>query len=355
MLLTVPVKLAPTPEQAAEIEKSVRLCNEAATWIAGEAHRLDLWRLVPLHNAVYYEARKRFPDLSSRCIQLAIKRVVGLRHLKPRRFRPLAAVPFDKNSMAFWKGATLSWNACSGRDRRVRIPVLLGDWQEERVDRSRCAGFLDVKKRTAYLVVEVAEPSPTPASNYLGVDLGIVNLATDSDGRVHVGADVEKRRRIHSHRRRNLSRKNTRAARRKLRQLSGKQARYQRDVNHRISKEVVRHAEGTGRGIALEDLKGIRERVTVTRRQRARHSNWSYAQLRAFIEYKALLAGVPVVVVDPRNTSRTCPECGCIDKANRPTRDKFCCKDCGFAGPADVIAAVNISARAAAMQPMVAA
>lgn len=53
-----------------------------------------------------------------------------------------------------------------------------------------------------------------------------------------------------------------------------------------------------------------------------------------------------MVLVDPRNTSRTCPVCGTIDKANRPARDKFCCVSCGHAGPADTIAALNIRVRA---------
>jgi putative transposase len=60
---------------------------------------------------------------------------------------------------------------------------------------------------------------------------------------------------------------------------------------------------------------------------------------------------VPVVLVDPRNTSRECPECGHISKRNRPRRDVFCCQRCGLAGPADHIAARIIAGRAAVMQP----
>ncbi|MER3403220.1 MAG: transposase, partial [Armatimonadota bacterium] len=74
-------------------------------------------------------------------------------------------------------------------------------------------------------------------------------------------------------------------------------------------------------------------------------------QLRSFIEYKARLAGVPVVIVGPRNTSRTCPACGHVAKANRPTQAQFRCVECGFAGPADTIAARNIASRAVVMRP----
>ncbi|MER5626372.1 zinc ribbon domain-containing protein [Streptosporangium sp. NPDC002544] len=53
-----------------------------------------------------------------------------------------------------------------------------------------------------------------------------------------------------------------------------------------------------------------------------------------------------VRLVDPRNTSRTCPECGHIDRRNRPTRDEFRCVSCGLVGPVDYFAAINIGRRA---------
>src|SRR5262249_11373838 len=136
------------------------------------------------------------------------------------------------------------------------------------------------------VVCDVEEPETLAWMDALGVDLGIVNLATDSDGQVHSGAAVERNRRIYAHCRRNLQRKQTRAATRKLRRLSGRQRRYQRDVNHCIAKAIVQSAQRTGRAVALEDLTGIRERVTARKRQRARWTNWSFSQLRSFIDYK---------------------------------------------------------------------
>jgi len=73
-----------------------------------------------------------------------------------------------------------------------------------------------------------------------------------------------------------------------------------------------------------------------------------------FVEYKAAAKGVPVVLVDPRNTSRTCPRCGTIDRKNRRTREEFRCVSCGLAGSADRIAATNIAARAGVDRPIVA-
>lgn len=122
-------------------------------------------------------------------------------------------------------------------------------------------------------------------------------------------------------------------------------------MNHNLSKRIVAKAERTKRAIALEDLTHIRTRVRARRSQRATLHSWAFFQLRTFIAYKAALVGVPVHFVDPRNTSRTCPACGCIDKANRNTQASFVCTSCGLAGPADVIAAGNISRRAPVSVP----
>jgi IS605 OrfB family transposase len=114
-----------------------------------------------------------------------------------------------------------------------------------------------------------------------------------------------------------------------------------------VSKHLVEKAKDTNVGIALEDLSGITKRTTVRKAQRAKRHSWSFYQLRQFITYKATLKGVPVVVVDPRNTSKKmCSACGYIAKANRKNQAEFCCKKCGHSENADYNAAKNIAARA---------
>jgi IS605 OrfB family transposase len=235
--------------------------------------------------------------------------------------------------------------------------VRIKDYFEARRDRIKGQSDLLYRDGTFYLAVtlDAPEPAPDDAGDFLGIDLGIVNLATDSDGETYSGEAVELKRRVYAHRRRNLQRKGTLSARRKLKQLRGRQARYQRDTNHIISKQVVQKTKGTRRGIALENLGGIRERVSVKSKQRARHANWSFFQLRSFIAYKAKLAGVRVVLVDPRNSSRECDLCGTIAKANRPNQATFSCTNplCKHAALADYNAArvLRKRARAAVRQP----
>ncbi|WP_256725818.1 RNA-guided endonuclease TnpB family protein [Streptomyces sp. IMTB 2501] len=126
-----------------------------------------------------------------------------------------------------------------------------------------------------------------------------------------------------------------------------REARHATHINHKISKAVVDVAQRTERGIALEELGGIRERVTVPRDQRARQSAWPFHQLGAFIAYKAKRVGVPFIEVDPAYTSQRCPRCGHTERANRHTRDHFHCRRCGLAGPADHGAGANIATRGA--------
>lgn len=353
MHLVVQVRLLPSEEQDALLQTTLERCNEACSWISEQAVALGLYHKIAIQKAIYGNVRSRFElgaQAAVRCIaKVAASHTVGKR-VKPRRFRRHGAQPYDPRILTWGEEHVSIWTL----DGRIKVPFKCSERQREMLE-SR-VGEVDLVRTKAgkwLLIVpcKVEEEAKQDVDDFLGVDLGIVNLAADSDGDTYSGDGVDLVRRRYAHRRRNLQRKGTKASKRKLRQISGKEARFRRDVNHRISKALVFKAQRTGRGIALEDLQGIRERVTARRRQRARLHGWSFHQERMFIEYKALLAGVPVVAVDPSYTSQTCPECGHCSKKNRPTRDRFCCESCGHAGPADTIAARNIRARAAVNRP----
>ena len=356
MKQTIALKLAPSVEQAEVLLATMERFNAACDTIAEAAFARRLANKIALQKLVYYDIRERF-GLSAQLTIRAIAKVVEAykrdKRVRPR-FRPHGAVCYDQRILRWLGVEAVSLSTLEGR---LEVPIRFGAYQAARADRRYGQADLVYRDRVFYLYATIDTPEPPPGEpeDYLGIDLGIVNLAADSDGTTYTGQAVERHRRIDVHRRRNLQRKGTKAARRKLRQLGRTRSRYQRDTNHCISKTVVRHAKGTQRGIALEDLKGIRDRTerTVRRRQRARHGNWSFDQLRSFIEYKARAEGVQVVAVDPRGTSRTCPECGHCDKANRRTQATFCCTRCGHAAPADTTAARNIAsrARAAVMRP----
>lgn len=353
MKLTAKIKLQPVLGQYDTLLSTLETANAACNDISQQAWQAKIFRQYPLHYLVYRDIRERY-GLSAQMTVRAIGKVADSYKLdrKSRRiFQPRGAFPYDDRILSFKTDEqTVSIWTLEGRQR---MPYLCGERQRELLEGDRGEADLCFIDGEFYLLVacEVETPEPQDVKCFLGVDLGIVTLAADSDGEMHSGAAVEDQRRKHEHRRKNLQKKQTKSARRKLKNISGKQMGYQKDTNHRISKRIVSKAQDTGRGIALENLKGIRDRVTVWRRQRARHANWAFHQLRRFIEYKAALAGVAVVAVNPRYTSQTCSICGYIDEANRRTQNTFSCVSCGYSAPADTNAAVNIAARAAINQP----
>uniref|UniRef100_A0A2I2MFD1 Transposase, IS605 OrfB family, central region n=2 Tax=Leptospirillum ferriphilum TaxID=178606 RepID=A0A2I2MFD1_9BACT len=227
---------------------------------------------------------------------------------------------------------------------------------EARLVRSGAGSFA---LRLSCFMRVLPETNPT---DWLGVDIGIVNLAADSEGHRYSGAKVECVRTEHVKTRSRLQKAASEKAKkgqrpknikRKLKTRSGKESRFMKDVNHRISKDLVAGAQGTGRGIALEDLQGIRGRNRLGKQTHTRVNRWAFAQLRSFVVYKALLAGVAVVFVDPRNTSRECSECAYTDKRNRKTQAEFRCLACGFTTHADLNAPCVIRKRAAVSRPIV--
>ena len=151
--------------------------------------------------------------------------------------------------------------------------------------------------------------------------------------------------------RRKLQKKGTKSAKRLLRKRRIKESRFSSHTNHSISKQIVATAERTGRGIAIENLDGIRTRIRASRSQRRVLHSWAFGDLQSKIAYKAARAGLPVCHVDPRNTSRECRVCGHTEKANRKTRDLFACLACGHTADADVNAARVIASRAEVIRP----
>jgi IS605 OrfB family transposase len=193
---------------------------------------------------------------------------------------------------------------------------------------------------------DLPDPEVYEPVDWIGVDRGIVNLATTSDGTNHQGRRMSRYRRWQARKRAELQKKHTRSATRRLARRAQREKRHTTYVNHKISKEIVSLAQRTARGIAVEALDGIRERVRLRRDQRDALSSWPFHQLGQHLAYKAKKAGVPFLEVDAAYTSQRCPRCGHTERANRPTRDHFRCRRCGLAGPADHVAGVNVRDRA---------
>lgn len=354
---TVVCRLAPTPHQVADIEATMVAFAGACDQAADVARSIDAAHKVPVQQAGYRAMRERW-GLSANLTIRAIARACSALKVPEKwcsTFEP-TSIDFDGRIFAFHEaGWTFGVTLLSGR---VKIAGRLGQYQRRQLaGRHPTAAVLVKRRRGGYdLHVQLTDeaPPPIPTTATLGVDLGVCNLACDSDGETFSGAAVDAMRRRYGGRRRALQKVGTKSAKRHLQRTRTDESNFRKDVNHKISRRLVAKAKGTDRALALEDLSGIRGRTTVRKGQRGRMHGWAFYQLRQFVTYKALAAGVPVrPLVDPRNSSRTCNRCGHCHKRNRKTRDLFACLSCGHTAPADRNAAENIRDWADVLRPMV--
>lgn len=366
----VQVRLAPTSEEAVRLAAAVAVCNAAATCASRVAWEQGVFGQLALHRLIYRHLRDHFAGLGAQATVRTIARVADAyanRRATRKRahvFRPHAAVPYDARMISFNRDARIAsiWTPAG----RMHV-AYTGRVEDLKAIATLPIGECDLVERKGVWLLQVAVTLPRPdvtepVDGFLGVDQGTANLTVTSDGEVLPGktlpGTIENngqirglRDRRHRQRKR-LQAKGTSAARRRLRALSGRETRMMKDVNHQISKHLVReasvlsaHGAVTGRGMAMERLDGIRDRVRAHRSQRRTLHGWAFAQQTEFTRYKAARAGIAFTTVDPAYTSQTCPRCGHITRRNRPERGAFRCRSCGLAGHADHIAAINIATR----------
>jgi putative transposase len=359
VFITVPLLLKTSPAQAATLAASLAACNRvcqvAADWMLanGRPNKFAAQR------AIYHDLKQEFGLGAQANIQAIFKAAGSVRKLLPSAVaitvRDEGAFPYTRDLMFSFRGSRLSLWTTSGRLKKIEFSYEPAKRQLVEKGRHR-ESDLRVDRQGRWwldLTVEVDVSPQAEAVGFLGVDLGLANLAVASDGEVFGGNDLERLRRRSAKVRRSLDKRGTHKARRKLRRMAGRQARWQKQESHRVAKRVVEAAKAQSLGVALEDLKGLTANLgkrTASREMRARLGNWPFALIRAFVAYKAKRAGVKVVLVNPAYTSQTCSCCGHCEEANRPSRDVFRCVACGHESCADLNAARNIAAAAVASE-----
>lgn len=353
MKLTAQVKLLPTPEQAIALRETMVRANEACDYISGVAWDTRAFGKFKLQSLVYAHVKETF-SLTAQVVVRCIGKVADAYKLDKktkRSFKPLGAISYDSRILRYKmaKGTVSIWTV----QGRMDVAWTTGKRQWELLQFQQGESDLAFVCGSYYLMstCEIETPTPDDIEGVLGGDMGIVNIITDSDGEHHGGAKVNGIRDRRRRQRRRLQSKGTKSAKRVLKRLSRRERNFAQGENHRIAKQFVEKAKRTNRAVSLEQLTGIRSRVRAKRPQRTRLHSWAFADLGAKIEYKAQRLGVPVIYVDPRNTSRTCPACGHVAKANRKTQSSFKCVQCGTSGSADRFAAIEISRRGEVKHP----
>lgn len=340
MKLTLKIKLLPNEEQADLLLETIKETNVVCNAISEVAWSKRIFNNFKLHHEVYHPYKATF-KLSSQCLIRAIAKVADAYKLDKktkRTFRPLGSIAYDSRIMTYKPNNVVSlW--CIGGRQKIKfvchnpayLPYIKGE------------ADLVYKKGKFYLfqTVDVPEEDIDDVESFVGVDFGLVSIATLSNGKEFNSKKLqdyrEKRQKVRS----SLQSKGTKGSKKVLKRLSGKERTTSTIINHTIAKQIVQIAKEENKGIALEDLKGIRfSSLKKGKKFRTRVGKWSFNQLRQYISYKAILNGVPVVLVNPRYTSKTCSKCHHI--GNRKGK-VFECNNCGNNMDSDVNASLNIA------------
>ncbi|MGW9557556.1 RNA-guided endonuclease InsQ/TnpB family protein [Nocardiopsis sp. NPDC055551] len=368
MKIVVQVKLLPEADQAAALGATLRTVNDLATWVSEVAFVNDVPREYELRKHTY--AHLKAQGLGAQAAQHVIKKVrdayttlkANIRagnlgkegskrrikaESKPIVFRSEAAQPYDDRCLSWrYDQRTVSIWTTSGRLKNIRYVCSANALKTLQAYRQGESDLIE-REGVFYLLAtcEVPEAEQYEPDGFIGVDMGIANIATTSTGYQAAGRGLNRYRKRQLALRAKLQKKRTKSAKRRLKERSRREQRHVKNTNHIIAKTIVTEAERTGRGLALEELQGIRTRVRLRKPQRVALHCWAFAQLADFIVYKAKRAGVPLVFVDPAYTSQTCAECGHVDKRNRLDQGLFICRGCGVVAHADRNASHNIATR----------
>jgi len=348
-------RIRPTAQQAALLDEMLR--DFCALYNAGLQQRIEAYRRRRLSIKFAEQSRElkacRAEDPSGLARWSFTALVQVLRRLDQTyaaffrrktgfpRFR--AAGRFHSAGFRVGDGLTLKQNRRIGV---VGIPGLIKTvWHRDLPADAKLGGAIITRQQGKWFVVFCVDAAfaETCGSGMVGVDLGLSSLIATSDGgTVEAPRFARKAQKAQRLKQRALARckrgsKRRLKAKARLASGSGRIARQRRDHLHKLSRSLVSRYQG----IAFEDLNmaGLKKGLFA---RPVHDAAWS--TLVQMVRYKAESAGAEVVMVDPRGTSRTCPDCGMIRLKKLSERVHRC--DCGCNLDRDVAAAKIVHQRA---------
>jgi putative transposase len=347
MVITKCVKLYfPNKEMEVFFEDRMGKATQCINYWVDIIREKQSTKLRDLQGESYCLARKKFSldstttQLSEyfaiRMVRKSKKKRIDSPYLK-KKLLPVSDIKVLDNKIGFFIG-----------DRKIRWIEFRGETLPKGMIRESI-----IKKKNkewyCHLKIRIEIPKVKSYKRCLGVDLGIAKTAAVADcngnnTRFFKGEPYRFKKEHYQNLRTKLQPKIKQGNVYKLlKRIREKEANWVKNENHRISKEIVNMAVKNKRSIALEKLTGITERLKVNRKTKKMLKGWSFRQLDTFIEYKAKLAGIKVIYVDPRETSKTCPKCRYCSRNNRRTQSVFKCRKCGYESNADRVGAMNIA------------
>ncbi|HEY5595813.1 MAG TPA: transposase [Candidatus Bipolaricaulota bacterium] len=350
----------PTRRKAQWLEQTAKTFSDAVQLGLEMAEQERTSSRNRLHKAVYRPARKLgLPaDYARMAVNAAValaRSYVGLMKKGKRR-----SFPKVNNSQGIGLGTnayTLQRNgdrsvlrvSTGKRGQYVWLPLCVPSKFRDRLSLVQGDAKLFQRNGQWYAMLPVRiTPTPTVRDGeptFIGVDLGIVRHATAAlpDRVVCFNGKPSRHKREHFADLRKRYGRHKRMDR--IKRSKGKEARWMRDQNHKLSYQLVDlAAQYPNPVLVFERLDGIRQRTKGSKRFNRMMSSWAFRQLVGFVRYKAERMSIPVVFIDPRKTSQSCSRCGHTARSNRTKQANFRCVSCGYCNNADANAAFNITA-----------
>ena len=336
MKRTLKIKINPPKTEFLEL---MLVCNSIFNRYTKWSRKAKTYSKSKAHTELYAFLRNKFPQINSALIQTvrdtaleAVKATKFKRKIKKRKYSSLR---YDRRTLTL-RGQQITLTGLNKRHKEIlSIPdyykTIFNSW----VCKSGTLSYID-GQFYINLIFETDSPKEVKGE-VVGIDRGLYNLATLSDGTNMSGSPIRNVQRRYLYNRKKLQAKGTPSAKRLLKKISGKEKRFNRDVNHVITKKLSRLPYSV---FVLEDLSSIR---TQRRGKKMNKwiASWPFFQFEAFLTYKTEALGKKVEYVNAHYTSRKCSRCGNRSRHNR-YKSHFECSVCGYTNHADVNAAINI-------------
>lgn len=341
----------PLPYDEGLVE-TIQIYNKAVQYVLDVGWRLRTYNKNKLHHETYYHIRENYPTLQSSLVQCARDMACDMlkrekfKHKKPLK-KELSGVRFNQRTFTpFLDSGQISISTINGRKN---YPISIPKYFRQYLHGTVKSLTIRTKKKKnrriiAYLTVELPDVPVQEPSTFIGVDRGIKRVAVCSNNNFYNTSHILAVKWEYQQLRKQLQSKGTRAAKRKLSDLSGRERRFMTNENRKIAKWIVDMSYNC---IVLENIKGLKQhskkKKTISKKVRRKFGNWAYYQLERFIIERAEKVGKSVLFVSPKYTSQRCWQCGYIAKTNRLSQTTFLCKECGFELNADLNASRNLS------------
>lgn len=359
-------ELKPDGRQACQIGK---FCG-CARYVYNRTLSLErsLYAKDDKHSFRYAEVTKRLPewknkhpflkDCHSQVLQQSLKDLdrAYTNFFEKRANFPKYKKKFQQDSIRFPQGVELD-----EVKQKIRLPKI--GWVGYRKSQDIIGTIKNVTvirrgdKWDVSIQTEYEDNPPAPISSEIGIDMGVKHFATLSDGKVFEPLSPFKREREKLAKlQRKLARqkkgsRNSRKTKRKIARLHRHIADSRRDFLHKTSTQIAQNHST----VYVEDLKvsnmsasaaGTKENPG--KKVKQKHSlnrsilDQGWSAFFRMLSYKLERRGGRLIKVDPRNTSRTCPQCGLVSAENRKTQASFACVACGYRANADLVGAINV-------------